>query len=90
MFAEARRILKPGGRLVISDVVQERDLGLIEDDCGCVGNAMIQTKYLETIRREGFVAIQIKEDRPWRIGPTGIEASALTLIARRPGRDVSG
>jgi len=90
VFAEAWRILKPGGRLVISDVVQERDLGLIEDDCDCVGNAMVRTKYLETIRREGFVAIQIKEDRPWRIGPTGIEASALTLTAKKPDRDISG
>src|SRR2546427_300973 len=50
VFAEAFRILKPGGRLVISDIVQERDLGAIEDDCSCVGNAMVRAQYLETIR----------------------------------------
>jgi len=85
---EMHRILKPGGRLVISDVVQERDLGRIEDDCGCVGNAMVRGEYLETIRRAGFAELRIVEDRPWRTGPSGIEASAVTLIARKPGREV--
>src|SRR3989442_7407558 len=89
VFAEAFRILKPGGRLVISDVVQERDLGAIEDDCGCVGNAMVREEYLETIRAAGFVDLRIVEDRPWRTGPTGIDASPVTLIARKPDQEVS-
>lgn len=89
VFAEAFRILKPGGRLVISDVVQERDLGPIEDDCGCVRNAMVRREYLETIRHAGFAELRIVEDRPWRTGPSGIDASAVTLIARKPGREVN-
>src|SRR6266571_2198977 len=88
VFAEAFRILKPGGRLVISDVVQERDLGPIEDDCGCVATAMVRAQYLETIRAAGFVELRIVEDRPWRAGPNGIDASAVTLIARKPDREV--
>ncbi len=88
VFAEALRILKPGGRLVISDVVQERHLGPIEDDCGCVGNATVRGEYLETIRHAGFSELRIVEDRPWRTGPSGIEASAVTLIARKPGPEV--
>jgi len=89
VFAEAFRILKPGGRLVISDVVQERDLGAIEDDCGCVGNAMVREEYLKTIRTAGFVGLRIVEDRPWRTGPNGIDASAVTLVARKPAQEVS-
>src|SRR3989454_8718568 len=88
-FAEAFRILKPGGRLVISDVVQERDVGAIEDDCGCVGTAMVRADYLETIRAAGFVELRIVEDRPWRSGPMGIDASAVPLTARKPDREVS-
>ena len=73
---------------MISDVVQERDLGPIEDDCGCVGNAMVRGEYLETIGHAGFSELRIVEDRPWRTGSGGIEASAVTLIARKPGTEV--
>src|SRR5439155_8730883 len=83
VFAEAFRILKPGGRLVISDVLQEQDLGAIEDDCGCVGNAMVRAEYLETIRAAGFVELRIVEDRPWRTAPIGTDPSAVTLISRK-------
>src|SRR2546425_6074066 len=84
VFAEAFRILKPGGRLAISDIVQERDLGKIEDDCGCVATAMVRAEYLNTIRDAGFRELHIAEDRAWRTGPNGVEASAVTLVARKP------
>lgn len=89
VFAEAFRILKPGGRLVISDIVQERDLGKIEDDCGCVATAMVRADYFNAIRQAGFPEFRILEDRPWRTGPDGLEASAVTLVARKPELGVS-
>jgi arsenite methyltransferase len=89
VFAEAFRILKPGGRLAISDVVQERNLGKIRDDCGCVATAMIRAEYLNAIRQAGFVELRITEDRPWRTGPRGIDASAITLVAHKPNKDVN-
>jgi arsenite methyltransferase len=89
VFAEAFRILKPGGRLVVSDIVQERDLGKIEDDCGCVATAMVREDYLNTIRQAGFPEFRITEDRPWRMGLNGLEASAVTLVARKPEQGVN-
>lgn len=83
VFAEAFRALKAGGRLVISDIVREGKLAIPNDDCGCVATAMVRRDYLETIRRAGFVDLRIVEDRPWTTGPEGVEASALTIIARK-------
>jgi len=85
VFRETFRVLRPGGRLVISDIVQERPLLLIDDDCGCVANAMQRAEYLSTIRDAGFEDLHILEDRPWRTGPAGIDASAITVRAFKPG-----
>ena len=84
VFREAFRILRPGGRLVISDVVQERPLLAMDDDCGCVSNAMLRMDYLATIRDAGFEDLRVLEDRPWRESPAGVDASALTLRAIKP------
>lgn len=89
VFAEAFRVLKPGGRLAISDVVQERELGVIRDDCGCVATAMLRSEYLETIRQAGFFDLRLTEDRPWRLGPGDVEASAVTLVATKPNQEMT-
>lgn len=84
VFREAFRVLRPGGRLVISDIVQERPLLALDQDCGCVSNAMVRAAYLETIQAAGFQDLEIVQDRPRLSGPGGVHASSLTLRARKP------
>ena len=64
VFAEAARVLKPGGRLAIADIVSEQPLTdaiVCNADlwASCIGGAAQQDLYLEAIESAGFtVAVQ--------------------------------
>jgi SAM-dependent methyltransferase len=61
VFQEAFRVLKPGGEIVVSDIVAE---GIPENFkpllwASCVGGAVDETSYLKMIRDAGFDEVQI-------------------------------
>ena len=70
VFKEAFRILKPGGRAYISDMLLVNEL---PDDARedkknwvmCLSGAEPKDIYLGKMREAGFVDVQILEDRPW-------------------------
>jgi SAM-dependent methyltransferase len=67
VFKEAFRALKPGGRLMISDIVLLKELpGSIRDSIdayiGCVAGAMMRDEYLKTIKNAGFRDIQVLDE----------------------------
>ena len=62
VLAEAFRVLRPGGRLAVSDVVFQGDLSLVPESvkgdaeawAGCVAGALEERDYLARLRRAGF------------------------------------
>ena len=64
VFKEAYRVLKPGGKLMISDIVLLRELpeailNSIEAYVGCVSGALLKDEYLGIVKGTGFEDIEI-------------------------------
>jgi SAM-dependent methyltransferase len=68
VFEEAFRVLKPRGRLMISDIVLLEELPEIikksvEAYIGCVSGAEMKQKYLQLIRDAGFEEVKIAQEK---------------------------
>jgi ubiquinone/menaquinone biosynthesis C-methylase UbiE len=64
VFQEAFRVLKPGGRLMVSDIVILKELPdfikeSIDAYIGCVSGAMMKDEYLKAIKAAGFEAVKV-------------------------------
>ncbi len=64
VFKEAFRVLKPGGRLAVSDVVLHKELPEFvkrsnEAYIGCLAGAIMKEEYLDIIRDIGFREVEV-------------------------------
>ncbi|UCG44535.1 MAG: arsenite methyltransferase [Candidatus Bathyarchaeota archaeon] len=72
VFREAFRVLKPGGRIMISDLVTEGDLPKdvkqsFDAWAGCIAGALEKQKYIDTIRKAGFKRVKIVSEAAYDI-----------------------
>jgi arsenite methyltransferase len=67
VFNEAFRVLKPGGRFAVSDIVLLKELPDVVKQSvtayvGCLSGAIMKDAYMETIRTAGFEGVRIVEE----------------------------
>jgi arsenite methyltransferase len=72
VFSEAFRILKSGGRLMVSDIVLTKELpGFLKDSVdayvGCIAGAILVEEYQAAVSKAGFKDIQIIDSRRYPI-----------------------
>ena len=99
VFAEAFRVLKPGGRLAVSDVVIRGDVPAqvrhsMELWVGCVAGALEEQEFISLLEETGFTEVSIEPTRVYEfedaaafLGGAGLDTEVL---AREVGGRVMG
>jgi ubiquinone/menaquinone biosynthesis C-methylase UbiE len=87
LFEEIFRVLRKGGRAVISDIVADEDVPEhMQNDpelwSGCISGALTEEGFLKAFSDAGFYGIQIlnREEKPWQT-VEGFEFRSVTVEA---------
>jgi arsenite methyltransferase len=87
LFSELYRVLRRGGRAVISDIVSDEDVPerLKADPdlwSGCISGAFREDLFLEAFAQAGFYGVSLldRQQEPWRT-VEGIEFRSITVAA---------
>lgn len=85
VFQETFRVLKPGGRLLVSDIVLLRELpdiikNSVEAYVGCLSGATVKEKYIGAIKAAGFQEIEIVDETGFPVELMANDPTAKAII----------
>ena len=95
VFAEVKRVLKPGGRLMFSDIVTGVELpASVRENCElwaeCIGGALEQTDYLRLIDEAGLPIERVRSNETYdfagdstRGAASKFQVKSLAILAYR-------
>ncbi|HZW36185.1 MAG TPA: arsenite methyltransferase [Candidatus Deferrimicrobiaceae bacterium] len=84
VFAEAYRVLRPGGRAMISDIVLSGNLpeavaGSLAAYAGCIAGAIRKEEYLRLMEAAGFRDVRVIQENRFEIPDAEIDAYARSI-----------
>jgi arsenite methyltransferase len=86
VFSEAFRVLKPGGKLTLSDIVLLQPLPAVLANSaaaylGCVAGASLKSDYLEMLSAAGFADVQVVGENSFYLGDATVDPVVQAIIA---------
>lgn len=90
VFAEVARVLRPGGRLVISDIIVDGRLPeTVEQDVlayvGCVSGAMERGRYFRAVQDAGLASVEVLRDVDYVATLAASAPQAVESLSARTG-----
>ena len=89
VFKEAYRALKPGGRVMVSDIVLLQELpesikNSVEAYVGCVAGASRKEDYLATVAAAGFQEVEVVSEVSFGMGQLTGSIASINVRAVKP------
>jgi len=93
VFNEAFRVLKPGGRIMISDIVLLKELPDVitenmEAYVGCISGAIMKDQYLGLIKEAGFQDVEIMEESKFSTVDFLLDDPSIKAALEEQGRNL--